>query len=94
MFTSRKEDYVRIKKLVKEELNGHLKENLIAGSIELFKASALKAQSNHIPPTKQVQKEQMKVSIAKQQGKRQGRVTGSIQASFKGRGGGGEQSTN
>ena len=56
-------------KLVKEELDRHLKQNLIAGSTELVKDSVLKAQSKCIPSTKQVQKEQIKVSISEQQGK-------------------------
>lgn len=50
--SSRKDDYRRIKKLVKKELNGHLKENLIAGSIEAFKDSVLKAQCKCISSTK------------------------------------------
>lgn len=38
MLAFEKDNYGRIKKLVKE-LNGHLKENLVAGSTELFKDS-------------------------------------------------------
>lgn len=65
MLASEKDNYVRIKKLVKE-LNGHLKENLIAGSTELFKDSEGPEQT--YTAIKRVQKEQMKVSTAKQQG--------------------------
>lgn len=39
VLTSSKDNYVRVKKLVKEELNGHLKEKLIVGITELFKES-------------------------------------------------------
>lgn len=57
VLTSSKDNYVRVKKLVKEELNGHLKEKLIVGITELFKERVLTTQSNYIPSVHQMSSE-------------------------------------
>lgn len=44
VLTYRKDNYVRVKKLVREELNG-----LIIGTTELSKERVLKAHSKYIP---------------------------------------------
>lgn len=62
VFTSRNDGYIRIKKLVKEELKGYLKENLIAGSTVQTVCWRARASVHH-PPNQLRKRKQKSASL-------------------------------